>query len=204
MGFFTCALCRKEFDGHGHNPVPLGLDAEKCCDACNLAVVDARVNDKLPKGAFRAVSKSTLDACKVVCDAHDAHNAVHADENKMSNALKHVDVFLASHCKNPRISCRDLTCYGVKTSGTVEEANMWWDDMIGNFFSCLHTANKRGDPSRGRISYETATGHASSARVHCMNKFRGCGPELNVFRPIKWRQLRDNLRNGHEETGGLE
>jgi len=119
-----------------------------------------------------------------------------SSETKISNALKHVDIFLASCCKKiktPRISCRHLTCYGVKTSGIVEEANMWWDDMIGSFFSYLHTANKCGDPSRGRISYETATGHASSAKVYCINKFRGCGPELNVFRSTKWRELRNEL-----------
>jgi len=193
MGFFTGALCGKEFGGHGHNPAPLGLDTEECCDACNVYVVDARVNGKLPKGATRAVSKSTLDACKVV---YDAHNAVYADENKMSNALKHVDIFLASCCKKiktPRVFCRDLTYHGVKTSGTVEEANTWWDDMIGNFFSCLHTANKHGAPEKGRILYETATGCASSVRVYYMNKFRGCGPELNVFRPVKWRELRNKL-----------
>ena len=131
---------------------------------------------------------------EALCDIRSTHLA--SSETKISNALKHVDVFLASYCKKiktPRIPCRHLTYYGVKTSGTVEEANMWWDDMIGNFFSYLHTANKHGDPSRGRISYETAFGYASSARVHYMNKFRGCGPELNVFRPIKWRLLRDKL-----------
>jgi len=171
MGFFTCALCSKEFGGHGHNPAPLGLDTEECCDACNVYVVDARVTGKV-------------------------FEVVYADEIKVSNALKHVDVFLASYCKKiktPRVFCRDLTYHGIKTSGTVEEANIWWDDMIGNFFSYLHTANKHGDPLRGRISYETATGYASSVRVYYMNKFRGCGPELNVFRPIKWRELRNKL-----------
>jgi len=65
--------------------------------------------------------------------------------------------------------------------------------MIGNFFSYLHTANKCGDPERGRISYKTATGYASSAKVCYTNKFRGCGPELNVFCSTKWRELRNKL-----------
>jgi len=189
MGF-TCVLCGKEFGGYGHNPAQLGLNTDECCDACNVYVVDARVNGNVPKGATRAaVPKSTLDTHKVVY-------AAMGYETKMSNALKHVDIFLASCCKKiktPRVSCRDLTCCGIKTSGTVEEANMWWDDMTGNFFSYLHTANKCGDPEKGRISHETATGHASSIKVYCINKFRGCGPELNVFRPTKWRELQNKL-----------
>ena len=45
---FTCALCNGEFNGHGHNPSPFGLDTEKCCDTCNVTVVAARAV-KIPK-----------------------------------------------------------------------------------------------------------------------------------------------------------
>ena len=66
--------------------------------------------------------------------------------------------------------------------------------MIGNFFNYLGTtAYKYGDQDRGRISYETATGYAWSIKVYYTDKFRTCGPELNVFGPTKWRQLRNKL-----------
>jgi len=65
----------------------------------------------------------------------------------------------------------------------------------------LHTTNKCGDPEKGRISYETATGCASSTKVYCINKFHGCGPELNVFCSTKWRELRNKpLAQFKEET----
>mgnify|MGYP000122275710 CR=1 FL=1 len=73
------------------------------------------------------------------CDIRLVNLASH--DSKSSNELKHLDIFLASCCKKikaPPTQCRHLTCCGVKTSGTFEEANMWWDDMIGNFFSYLH------------------------------------------------------------------
>lgn len=66
--------------------------------------------------------------------------------------------------------------------------------MIGNFFSYLYKdAYKYGDPAKGRVSYETATGYASSVKVYYTNKFRLCGPELNVFGPGKWRELHNRL-----------
>lgn len=118
-------------------------------------------------------------------------------DSKLLNALKHLDIFLTSYCKKikaPRIQCRNLAYHGIKTSGTFEEANMWWDDMIGNFFSYLHKdAYKYGDPDKGRISYETATGYASSVKVYFIDQFRHCGPELTVFSSTKWRELRNKL-----------
>jgi hypothetical protein len=76
--------------------------------------------------------------------------------------------------------------------------------MIGNFFSYLHKdACKYGDPAKGRVSYETATGYASSVKVYYIDKFRNCGPELNVFSSTstKWRELRYKLlAQSKEET----
>jgi len=69
---------------------------------------------------------------------------------KLSNALKHLNIFLAGcykkiNCASFVDCCHPAHC-GVKTSGTFEEANMWWDNMIGNFFSCLDKdACKCGD-----------------------------------------------------------
>jgi len=83
-----------------------------------------------PLACVTTAEDKDLEA-EALCDMRSTHLAL--SETKMSNALKHADIFLASHCKKittPRISCRHLTCYGVKTSGTIEEANMWWDDMM--------------------------------------------------------------------------
>ena len=66
--------------------------------------------------------------------------------------------------------------------------------MIGHFFSYLHKdAYKYGDPDKDRISYETATGYASSVKVYYIDKLSTCGPEFNVFGVTKWRVLRNRL-----------
>ena len=140
---------------------------------------------------------------EALCDIRHEHLA--SSESNSANALKHLDFFLASYCKKikaPPIQSRQLTYHGTKTSGTYAEANVWWDDMIGFFFSYLHKdAYKYGDPEKGRIGYETATGYASSVKVFYTNKFRSCGPELNVFSPTKWRELRNKLlAQSKEET----
>jgi hypothetical protein len=127
-----------------------------------------------------------------------------SSDTKTSNTLKHLDIFLVSYCKKikaPYINGCDLTYYGVKTSGTIIDANMWWDDMIGSFFSYLHKdAYKYGDPEKGRVSYETATGYASSVKVYFTNKFRHIGPEFNVFGTTKWRVLRNKLLSQFKES----
>jgi hypothetical protein len=75
---------------------------------------------------------------KAYCDIRLNHLA--SSDSKISNALKHLDIFLTTYCKKikaPYIRSCHLTYYGIKTSGTFEEANTWWDDMIGSFFSYL-------------------------------------------------------------------
>ena len=140
---------------------------------------------------------------EALCDIRHEHLA--SSESKTANALKHLDIFLAGYYKKINaslINSRQLTYYGIKTSGTVEEANVWWGDMIGHFFNYLHKdAYKYGDPEKGRVMYETATGYASSVKVYYGDKFRNCGPELNVFSPTKWRELRNKLlAQSKEET----
>jgi hypothetical protein len=116
-----------------------------------------------------------------------------ASDSKSSKALKHFDTFLKSYCekiKAPPLHHHQLSYYGIQTSGTNEEANIWWDATIGNFFGYLHTdVYKHGNPDKGRISYETATGYASSIKVHFTFKFGKCGhPELVMFSSTKWRE----------------
>ena len=76
-----------------------------------------------------------------------------SSESKTSNALVHFDFFLTGYfkkIKSPIINSCHLTYYGVKTTGTVEEANVWWDNVIGNFFTYLHKdAYKCLDPDKG-------------------------------------------------------
>ena len=120
---------------------------------------------------------------EALCDIRHEHLA--SSESKTAKALKHLDIFLVGYCKKinaPLVNSRQLTYYGIKTSGTVEEANVWWGDMIGHFFNYLHKdAYKYGDPEKGRVMYETATGYASSVKVYYGDKFRNCGPELTCL-----------------------
>jgi len=92
--------------------------------------------------------------CEALCDIRGVHLA--SSESKTANALKHFNIFLASCCKKinaPFVDCHHLTYHGVKTSGTFEEANVWWDNKIGNFFSYLHKdAYKCGERDKGRVS----------------------------------------------------
>lgn len=37
-----CVLCGCEFEGYGNNPAPLAREG-RCCDACNMQVVEARL-----------------------------------------------------------------------------------------------------------------------------------------------------------------
>lgn len=115
-------------------------------------------------------------------------------DTQITKALKHLDHFFGSHLKkikSPIIGGRHLTCCGVKTSGTTEDANVWQDQMISGFFQCLHTANKCLDPDKGPVSCQTATGMASRVKRHCTDKFHPLGlPPLNVFCNQTWRELR--------------
>jgi hypothetical protein len=128
----------------------------------------------------------------------DIRNINHAScDSKTSSALGHLDIFLENYCKKmktPRIQSRHLNYYGIKTTGTYEEANKWWDDMIGNFFGYLcQNAYNRRDPDKGQIEYESATGYASRVKAYYTHQFRHCGPELAVFSSTKWRVLRNKL-----------
>ena len=37
-----CVICKNVINGHGHNPYPIE-NSGRCCDACNPAVIAARV-----------------------------------------------------------------------------------------------------------------------------------------------------------------
>ncbi len=37
-----CVICKNVINGHGHNPYPIE-NSGRCCDACNMAVIAARV-----------------------------------------------------------------------------------------------------------------------------------------------------------------
>ena len=44
MKEYKCVLCRGIFEGYGNNAEP--LKKGKCCDDCNLRVVQERINKK--------------------------------------------------------------------------------------------------------------------------------------------------------------
>lgn len=46
---YICVLCKKECEGWGNNPAPLRKKG-KCCDSCNIKVVNARVLAVVNKG----------------------------------------------------------------------------------------------------------------------------------------------------------
>ena len=39
---FECVICGEKFNEYGNNPYPLAEEGE-CCDACNIAVIEARL-----------------------------------------------------------------------------------------------------------------------------------------------------------------
>lgn len=40
-----CCICGKMIVGHGHNPYPIvKAEGYKCCDKCNIKVLEARFN----------------------------------------------------------------------------------------------------------------------------------------------------------------
>ena len=43
---FTCCLCRRESQGHGHNPAPLAKKG-RCCRGCNAITVFARMGSQM-------------------------------------------------------------------------------------------------------------------------------------------------------------
>ena len=145
-------------------------------------------------GCVTAAEDKELDA-EALCDIR-SETFVSCD-SKTWSALKHFNIFLTScykKIKTPFVDCRRLTYHGIKTSGTFQEANVWWDNTMGDFFSHLHTdCYKWGDPDKGRVSCETASGYASSIKACYKNKFGNQGPELNMFRATKWRVLRHKL-----------
>jgi hypothetical protein len=66
-----------------------------------------------------------------------------ASDSKSSKALKHFDTFLESYCekiKVPPLHHRQLSYYGIKTSGTNEEANIWWDGTSLDIYTMTHTS----------------------------------------------------------------
>tara|TARA_R100001015_G_C4480355_1_gene61068 strand:+ start:365 stop:550 length:186 start_codon:yes stop_codon:yes gene_type:complete len=39
-----CCLCNQEYEGHGHNPLPLYNSEGRCCTTCNFTkVLPARI-----------------------------------------------------------------------------------------------------------------------------------------------------------------
>ena len=119
--------------------------------------------------------------------------------DKEKNALKHLNIFLKKyHARNNNIGnyvrAEDLTYE------PTEEKIVWWDNMMGCFFAYLaKEARQRGDLKRERLSYNSATGYASSLKAYFMNKFRSQQHDVPVFQPDRWRRLRTRLLSSYQE-----
>jgi hypothetical protein len=60
-----CCLCGGEYDRWGNNPYPLAdlrLKGERCCDACNEIVIEARLD---PKGFEKEFERVELAMVRV-------------------------------------------------------------------------------------------------------------------------------------------
>jgi hypothetical protein len=124
----------------------------------------------------------------------DQSNSV---REKQKNALKHFNFFLKVHCaqkKVPTCKADDLIFDG--TDQCISE----WDTMIGCFFSYLAKHARCGcDPKKERVSYNTATGYASSIKAYFVNRFRAHAVDIPVFRSDRWKHLRVRLLSNYEE-----
>jgi hypothetical protein len=75
----------------------------------------------------------------------------------------------------------------------------FWDHMFGRFIYYLATyATKGRREGAPKISYETATGYASSVKCFYQNKFRN-DQEIPVFKDVSWKNARFQLRKMFEE-----
>ena len=104
-----------------------------------------------------------------------------------SNAEKHFNQFFEGYCTQMKwhfVPLR-LLWYNGTTNGVINtcKANLFWANVIEAFFTYLYRdAHKYRNPSKPKISYETATGYASSVKMYLQKKFRHVGGNYRFFR----------------------
>ena len=118
-------------------------------------------------------------------------------KEKEKNALKHFNYFMMHHAKQKGLDFVKADDLAFEAT----ESNIgWWDDTIGCFFTYLAKyACHRCDPTRERISYNTATQYASSVKAYYSNKFRLQKHSIPVFEDRRWKALRVRLLAAYEE-----
>jgi len=59
MKKFKCIFCKGNFEGFGNNPAPLESKG-KCCDTCNIEVIQARLQRDFWVNTFKLSTVETL------------------------------------------------------------------------------------------------------------------------------------------------
>lgn len=71
-----CVLCGCELEGYGNNPYPLATEG-RCCDVCDMRVVEARLDMARQEIAAGNLAKIVANkVIKEVCDANRESGAV--------------------------------------------------------------------------------------------------------------------------------
>jgi len=125
-------------------------------------------------------------------------------KKKINMALKHLNIFLKDYLVQVKATkvadAAELPYSGFECNPPFESKDAFWDDLMGCFFDylALH-AYVGGKSEKGRLSYSSATGYASSIKSFYTNKFRKLGPELRVFTESCWRCLRNKLLTAYKK-----
>ena len=148
-------------------------------------------------------------ALQAMVDTEDAHHEagltfidvrddkLNSAKEKEKNALKHLNYFMKHHAKQRKYTF--VRAQELDFEAT-EQNNAWWDDMIGCFFTYLSLhARCYCDPDKERISYNSASGYASSVKSYFSNKFRTRVNEIPVFQTERWKALRVKLLARYED-----
>ena len=129
----------------------------------------------------------------------DDKNQRSSAASKEKSALFHFAIFLRSyfHARGlPNQTPQQLSFDG-SSAGERQ-----WDDIIGCFMNYLgKDAMCHGEAERGRISFASATGYASSIKGYYKNRkeIRTQQKTIPVFRSDQWRSLRGKLLKMFQE-----
>ena len=108
---------------------------------------------------------------RVVSTHRDARDDLLASaESKLTKAAKHFNKFLVDYSRQEKWSTgtvehNQMPFEGIDTERTKKAINQFWDSLFGCFFYYLaNHARQFCEDSKPLVSYNTATGHASSMK----------------------------------------
>jgi len=153
--------------------------------------------------------EATLGTFSALTHMHIGDDMRNSKKVKQNSALSHCNNFLKSYmpAKTEKkevevyVPLQELKLAQIPPPKSRDERSPeWFSEMIGCFFYYLATnASKHCSSSRGRISYNTATGYASSIKAYLTNKFRDSQVEIPCFKPTIWKSLRVKLLNAFQD-----